>query len=346
VGGTYYCGYVCKTTDGAKTWELYKIDELSANSLQNINFINEKFGFISGYDGCLYKTTDGGLSWIRQNNIPIWSERLVVIDDSTYVVCSRQGKICKTIDSAKTWNITYNGENEDIMSLFFLNKTTGWAGGMHGLVLHTTDAGSTWTKLNNNYDWNQFFFNSLWFIDENNGIASSTYGVSAFTGDGGKTWVAGNTSFSSLVNASCFNGNRFWTVGENGMINYYDSYGPGIISLNSNGIVTHLNNINFYDENLGFGFGDYGTILKTTDGGSSWSKKETQYWGSFNTSFIKSKDTVFFATEGANILRSTDEGDTWETMNVDRGGRYSSLNAMCFSTQTTAWAVFAVFKRI
>ena len=40
VGGDFQKGYVAKTTDGAKTWKITVIDELAANTLSDICFVN------------------------------------------------------------------------------------------------------------------------------------------------------------------------------------------------------------------------------------------------------------------------------------------------------------------
>lgn len=87
---------------------------------------------------------------------------------------------------------------EDLRSVYFLNDTTGWAGG-RGVLYHTTDAGETWRKLSleihsDAYVTQIIFRNTLtgWALVQRDGDASSP-GDSQFwllfTMDGGETWT-------------------------------------------------------------------------------------------------------------------------------------------------------------
>lgn len=63
-----------------------------------------------------------------------------------------QGLLFETADGGEHWRqVELGGELGDIM--FFLNDRQGWIAGKDGMLLHTTDSGLNWEKLQ--YDKNR-----------------------------------------------------------------------------------------------------------------------------------------------------------------------------------------------
>lgn len=99
-------GGICKSTDGANTWNL----QSSGTNLgiYSIFFVNTNTGYAVGgtlvvYNGAqvILKTTNGGTNWFTQQGVP----------------------------------------PHGLLNVFFLNPATGWAVGDSGRVIKTTDGG-------------------------------------------------------------------------------------------------------------------------------------------------------------------------------------------------------------
>jgi hypothetical protein len=73
-------------------------------------FINKDTGFVGGNTNKLFKTTDGGYSWARENTPP---------------------------------------NNHTFESIEFVNDTVGWTCSTSGMILHTTTGGQTLVTVNN-----------------------------------------------------------------------------------------------------------------------------------------------------------------------------------------------------
>jgi hypothetical protein len=118
---------VLRTSDGGKSWKNVAADTKGFQCGEwgwKIQFINEKFGFISleNFDGAaILKTTDGGDTWSRHD----------VQDDCGNII------------------------NNDLEGIGFINENQGWVGGwgnnFAGLMNgYTEDGGTTWISQDHN----------------------------------------------------------------------------------------------------------------------------------------------------------------------------------------------------
>ncbi|WP_243349956.1 YCF48-related protein [Parabacteroides sp. FAFU027] len=81
----------------------------------------------------------------------------------------------------------------------------------------------------------------------------------------------------------------------------------------SSGTTKSLKQILFINKDIGFAIGDSGLILKTTNSGNSWIKKDTLHYdpSCLKSIFFVNKDTGYIVgTE--NIRKTTDGGETWK----------------------------------
>jgi len=78
--------------------------------MYGVEFVNKDTGFICGMYNKLFKTTDGGFHWARENTPP---------------------------------------NNHTFLSIRFVNDTVGWVCSTSGIILHTTTGGQTLVTVNN-----------------------------------------------------------------------------------------------------------------------------------------------------------------------------------------------------
>lgn len=80
-----------------------------------------------------------------------------------------------------------------------------------------------------------------------------------------------------------------------------------------------LHSVAFTDANTGIAVGDWGTILKTTDGGNSWTRMPNNYYYSLKSVCFTHPDTGFIAANTATqglLLKTTNGGNSWTDIGI------------------------------
>jgi len=122
-------------------------------------------------------------------------------------------------------------------------------------------------------------------------------------------------------------------------------YAQDWISLNS-GTSNHLNSICFPDTNIGYAVGDYGTILKTTDGGLIWTSQFSDDSYHFNAVSFIDPDTGYivgyrYLTGYPGIfLKTTDGGLNWINQDIDTTYHFGAIQLLGADT------IFIIGSRI
>ena len=180
-------GTIFKSTSRIETnllnWE--QLDFPTTDNLLDIA-VNEDTIFVTGENYCFYKSTDEGENWIP-------------VSPGSYSGSNRTEQV--------------GGYNR----IYFYDENVGYVGGPHGLILKTTDGGTTWgTEVASGFDQ----INDLYFISPDTGVAVGTNGVARFTTDGGENWFE-DDSVTSLLNGETikkfvlFGDNYGFAIGEN-----------------------------------------------------------------------------------------------------------------------------------
>ncbi|HAY34284.1 MAG TPA: YCF48-related protein [Ignavibacteria bacterium] len=126
----------------------------TTNTLYDIEFINDKTGWVCGVDGYIIKTTNGGMNWIRQG-FGVTFEPLFGIhpvDSNTIYSVGFFRTVVKTTDGGKAWIKIESGIQGDgrYTCVYFLNQNTGWIGNFaspdYG-VRKTTNGGNTFFSI-------------------------------------------------------------------------------------------------------------------------------------------------------------------------------------------------------
>src|SRR5687768_4774386 len=87
---------------------------------------------------------------------------------------------------AQSWTPQSSGTTNDLRGLHFVDATHGWAVGLNGTILHTTDGGENWSPQNPGTSGVHNYF-AVRFLDRNLGWAGGGYVVSRTT-NGGSSW--------------------------------------------------------------------------------------------------------------------------------------------------------------
>ena len=299
-----YNGTIMKTTDGGETWVGMTVD---SGDFRDVQFLDKDRGWLAGKDGAFYRTSSGGAIWDRVvssgypededfSNVWFQGDTLGFIQGLLGVyrtedggeewnnywlpfvpykgawdmsfVNDREGYLLGTqwmepdpvllyltTDGGLTWRGVFGARSSiltGVLTITFVGEGTGWAGG--GVIMKTTDSGQTWETQLDPAVVREFFF-----LDEQCGFAIG--GTSAVkTVDGGSSWIdisPDDERVRDLRAAYFFDENTGWVIGLGQEVTEGSS-----IFQNS-------------------------VLLKTTDGGASW----TLWEYSFDISQINSEIT-------------------------------------------------------
>ncbi len=235
-------GVVLRTIDGGASWQ--RIETPTLPRLTYIKFFDAAHGVATGYGSSFYPsglftTADGGKSWqpigaaaqstwLAADFVHPGGGLLAGADAQRAVVIDRELRPTPlaTTDARLARTVAMTG------------PTTGWIAGDDGLLLQTSDAGTTWQppatpplggapRLERAWNWN-----SVAVAGQHVWLAGTPGSVVATSSDGGGTWTRVAT-------------------------------GSG----------APLYKLMFVDSARGWAVGEFGTILATTDGGRSWHRQ-------------------------------------------------------------------------
>jgi len=226
------------------------------------------------------------------------------------------GTILHTRNAGKTWTAQTSGTTDAIVAIDVVTELKAWAVTTAARILATTDGGETWVDQTP-ASWFTNELTDIHFpVDDQVGYAVGRRGVFARTSNGGTTW-------QPLV-IRPLGGGAWETV-------------PAIPQPSPMG--RWLLGVSFMDNLRGCAVGVNGTLIRTVDGGNTWSTPTLPAIGmTFLTDIEFTQWNHGYAVgNGGTILQSLDSGVTW-TKQVS--GLAVQLNAVTFPERwTEGWAV-------
>ena len=97
-----------------------------------------------------------------------------------------------------------------------------------------------------------------------------------------------------------------------------------------------LTNVSFSDANTGTTVGDFGTIIRTTDGGQNWIIQTSGTTVALNAVFFTDANSGTIVGVSGTILRTTDGGNTWLSQT---SGTTNEIWGVFFTDANTGTAV-------
>lgn len=211
------------------------------------------------------------------------------------------------------WNLQESTTDAYLKDVFFINADTGWVAGF-GIILNTKNGGVNWTVQ----DSSDVAFMSINFTDSDHGWAvgnkySGQNGGIFHTMDGGQQWYLRDSSKYELNDVFFLNSDTGYVVGggrsKTAIFRTVDG-GTTWEDMDANG--GHIYTVQFISDSVGWAAGERGCVLKTEDGGSSWSTIYLDV-GLFNlVSICFINQDTGWVVGGDNIFKTIDGGQTWE----------------------------------
>ncbi len=306
---------------------LVTLDSHVESSFRGLSVVNQKVVWVSGTEGTVLRTIDGGKNW---ENVSVPKMEKIDFRDvegfnkNTAIVMgiSSPARFFKTTDGGQNWKQVYFDDREGVFfdGMSFWNQKQGIAfsdpvDGRH-LLIRTDDKGESWydipssgipAKLNPEF-----------------GFAASGTGIPV---QGRKTVWLGMGGVKSRVFKSN-DGGMNWSVFETPVVH--------------GGQTTGIYSVAFKNEKVGIAVGgDYlnqsveNTMAYTLDGGLNWHLPDTQT-NQYRECVTHYKKDTFLAIGPTGIDMSTDNGKNWFTINQQVKG----LSAIAFGKRSrTGFAV-------
>ncbi len=251
-----------------------------------------------GNTGVLLKTTDGGLNWISKtiDADGCLSGVSFPTDNNIGYTCGYNGNLFKTTNGGSTWAKQYlpsGYENIDLYDIQFPSDVNlGYAVGFCGHIFKTVNGGADWSVISS--------LSEIWFV--------------------GLSFVSNATGFIGGCPSS-----------TDGYVYIYKTTDGGINWVGTNtGYTDPIYHLDFPNLNTGYASGNNGTVLKTTNSGSTWFKQNTGISGNFGGLFIFDNGTTGYAVgEFGKIIKTIDGGQTWFVL---VSPTTSDLGEVCFPT--------------
>jgi photosystem II stability/assembly factor-like uncharacterized protein len=288
----------------------------AGKDLNTVYFSDSKRGWMAGDGGLVFRTEDGGRSWVQQSvgtNEQI-NDLYFRDKEDGYLIAG--SAILITADGGRTWREArrfrpsdFGGGVPELYSVRFASKKKGWIVGSvsrrevvtDSLVLFTDDAGATWrTQLVPSRD----ELIHLDFAGDRHGWIVGDKGTILATPDGGANWSRQRTGTNATLYHVDFDGDeRGWAVGERGTILRTVNGGETWTSVSVPGVQrTTLLSVRFADDEQGWIVGRGGVILRTDDGGRTWVRQESGTKQNLYALFVNKKQNWVVGGDGM-VLR-------------------------------------------
>ncbi len=216
-----------------------------------------------------------------------------------------------------SWSSASSGLDANLNSIQFVNENEGFAAGERGTIIHTTDSGISWQKVNPPDS--LATFNDLYFQSSTTGFVVGEQGKIFQTLDGGKTWKYIHSGVGETLFRIRFNQTYGYIIGSKGVILRSVDGGQNWERFFGN-TSNLLYGIDFTNASTGYIVGWSGTMLKTTDGGSTWT-----HLPAFTDNYLKdiefiNESTGFIAGAGGEIFKTVNGGETWTKIDTKASG--------------------------
>lgn len=302
-------------------------------------FANAMTGYFGYGAGFIIKTTDGGASWFQ--------------------ISSGAGNSLNDVDRLPNGNLIAVGDNGTVLTNS--GGTSQWilqpAVSQYSIkavqtvsaneIVMVDELGQVFLSANGGADWTaastvppglspaeDIFFNTL-----QDGWVTGQGGVSLFhTSDGGDSWIPVPDFGGAYVSVDV-EGMNIWANNVTGLFYRSTDNGiswiPGVIP----GSPSRMQDMDFYDESIGYAVGWAGRAYRSDDGGATWQLLPTPNESDQLTDlYLVGPDELWVSTNSNVAYYSANGGQGWAVLDIGSKG-FGSFSGIAANTTGDAWTV-------
>ena len=235
------------------------------------------FSLMAGTAGAAFAAPDtDNAIWRAQHGLMLGVTRA----GNRIVAVGNDGNVLLSDDEGVTWRLAKPATDELLTSVVFPTATEGWAVGQDETVLHSTDAGQTWTRQYIKPAADQALFTII-SLAPGHLFASGSYNLILETTDGGVTWKESkidNLDDDYHLNCAVNHGDDIMVTGEGGHAFIRSSGAWTALKLPYEG--SQFACVTGGDGSF-YSFGLRGTAFRALPGAKAWTKIESNTQRSF-----------------------------------------------------------------
>lgn len=293
------------------------------------------------------------------------------------VAVGQRGHIVLSDDGGKSWRQASVPVSSDLVAVSFPNPKQGWAVGHDGVVLHSTDAGATWTLQLDGRRAGQLMqahyarlaesgalgsgeqtdrllddvkriggqgaenpFLDVWFSDERNGFIAGAFNLIFRTVDGGKSW---EPWFDRTDNPNRLHLYALRGVGS-------DVYAVGeqglVLKFDAQGNRFRALETPYKGTYFGVAgnddkvlvFGLRGNAYRSADGGRSWARVDSGVQDGLTGAAAFGPRGLLMVSQSGQVLVSKDAGEHFSPLKLTQAAPASAVLALGSDTVVIAGA--------
>jgi photosystem II stability/assembly factor-like uncharacterized protein len=285
---------------------------VGTHSFFSTSFVDPLNGWVVGSDQRVYRTRDGGLSWVRQDpDAPLHSFwGACFVDTLEGWIAGTGGTIRHTADGGQTWEPQASSTGLPLNEVFFLDSENGWIAGYAGATIRTTDGGQTWNAVPTGTTSALY---GLHFEAPDRGWACGENGTILFWD--GFTWIPQTSGTSEYLHDVHFaSPDTGWVAGGGATI--LKTTDGGITWMQQSapeGASPFLRGASFASSVEGWIVGLNGTVIHTADGGATWEIQPTGTLFGLQSVRFASEFEGWAVGYGSTILHTANGGFTWDS---------------------------------
>ncbi len=335
-------GRLFSTSDGGTTWS--EQESTFQNAIQNVQDIyvqNATTAWAVDLSGNVLQTTDG-INWSGAYRNLSYAFRGVTFSGSSGFVVGNNGQILSSNDSGENWSfLGSNIENRDVRDLHFVSNDLGFMVNSSRFIYRTENGGDTWTRYDTELSvgiGGGFGFVSMHFSDPENGWAVNQVGDVARTTDAGLTWEVNSevltVSTNRLINSVfAVDEDIVYIGGGFAQTFFMMKTEDGGETWSSLSAPDVIRGLYFTDASTGYATTQY-MVFKTENGGSSWSAVTDFALGNSFTEVQFVTENTGFVLNNENLLITQDAGITWSRLGETEN---VSGNSFYFLNEDEGW---------
>jgi len=333
-----------RTDDGGVLW--FQQEQSPMRRQGDVLALDTLGNFESAFGVAVGRDPSGARFWTSQRDIIEWATHDLddpdptdggnqpytgvdkVLLDITYIL-RQDGKVI--LLSAASGTVLPGTPGAGVWNAidFFGTTGKGFVAGNGGLLSKTVDNATNWvaqTHPAGTANWQKMYWLTLneAFVCGSNGKVIRTLNADATppTWSDVSTGVTGTHTLRSIHFPTATDG---WVVGDNGTNGVIYRWNSGSSSWGSQTVpagTERLYDVFFVDANVGFAAGDNGEVLKTTNGGTLWSRITAGPQAprpNFTFADFSMGGAVGVAVAGDRIYKTLNGGDSW-TLSSTVGG--------------------------